>query len=49
VTLTQPFQLFARAPGDLANVKDSSFVGVTSVKQSDGTEKATEITSSPRN
>jgi hypothetical protein len=43
VTLTKAFQLFARAPSDLAHVKDSSFVGVTSVKQPNGAEKATEI------
>jgi len=43
VRLTQPFHLYARAPSDLAHVKQSSFIGVTTVKQSDGTERATEI------
>ena len=43
VRLTQPFHLYARAPSDLAHVKQSSFIGVTTVKQSDGMERATEI------
>jgi hypothetical protein len=40
---TQPFQVYDREPGKLADVKDSSFIGVTTVKQPDGTEQATEI------
>jgi Domain of unknown function (DUF5666) len=43
VTLTQPFHVYTRAPSDLSHVKESSFIGVTTVKQSDGSERATEI------
>jgi hypothetical protein len=43
VTATQPFHLYARAPSDLSHVKESSFIGVTTVKQPDGSERATEI------
>jgi hypothetical protein len=43
VGLTQPFHLYVRAPSDLSKVKESSFIGVTSVKQHDGSERATEI------
>ena len=40
---TQPFHVYTRAPSDLAHVKETSFVGVTSVKQADGSEKAIQI------
>ena len=43
VTLAQPFHVYTRAPSDLSHVKESSFIGVTTVKQSDGSERATEI------
>ncbi len=43
VKLTQPFQVYDRVPATLADVKENSFVGVTSVKQPDGTERATEV------
>ena len=43
VKLVQPFHLYARIPGDLSHLKDRSFVGVTSVKQPDGTERASAI------
>jgi len=43
VKLVRPFHLYSRVPGDLAHLKDRSFVGVTSVKQPDGTERATAI------
>jgi hypothetical protein len=43
VATTQPFHLYVRAPSDLAHVKESSFIGVTTVKQPDGSERATEI------
>jgi hypothetical protein len=43
VKLVQPFHLYARVPGDLSHLKDTSFVGVTSVKQPDGTEQASAI------
>jgi hypothetical protein len=43
VAVTQPFRLYVRAPSDLSHVKQSSFIGVTTVKQPDGSERATEI------
>jgi hypothetical protein len=43
IKLTQPFHVYDREPGKLADVKDNSFIGVTTVKQPDGTEQATEI------
>ena len=43
ITLSQPFHLYSRAPSDLSHVKPNSFIGVTSVKQADGSERATEI------
>ncbi|HEV7594289.1 MAG TPA: DUF5666 domain-containing protein [Gemmatimonadaceae bacterium] len=43
VAVTQPFHLYVRAPSDLAHVKESSFIGVTTVKQPNGSERATEI------
>jgi hypothetical protein len=43
VKLVQPFHLYARVPGDLSHLKDTTFVGVTSVKQPDGTERASAI------
>ena len=43
VRLVQPFHLYVRAPSDLSHVKESSFIGVTTVKQPDGSERATEI------
>ena len=43
VKLVQPFHLYSRVPGDLSHLKDTSFVGVTSVKQPDGTERASAI------
>ena len=43
VTISQPFHLYTRAPSDLAHVKESTFIGVTTVKQPDGSERATEI------
>jgi hypothetical protein len=43
VAMVQPFHFYVRAPSDLSKVKESSFVGVTSVKQPDGSERATQI------
>jgi hypothetical protein len=43
VALVKPFHLYARAPSDLTHVKENSFIGVTTVKQPDGSERATEI------
>jgi hypothetical protein len=43
VHVTEPLKVYDREAGQLADVKDNSFVGVTSVKQPDGSERATEI------
>lgn len=43
VTMTQPFGLYTRVASDLSNVKEGTFIGVTTVKQADGSERATEI------
>jgi hypothetical protein len=43
LALAQPFHLYVRAPSDLTKVKENSFIGVTTVKQPDGSERATEI------
>jgi hypothetical protein len=43
VRLTQPFHLYTRAPSDLSHVRENSFIGVTTVKQTDGSERAAEI------
>jgi hypothetical protein len=43
VAISQPFHLYTRGPSDLAHVKESTFIGVTTVKQPDGSERATEI------
>jgi len=43
LAIAQPFHLYTRAPSDLAHVKESTFIGVTTVKQPDGSERATEI------
>jgi hypothetical protein len=43
VAVTQPLKVYSREPGDLSRVTDRSFVGVTSVPQPDGSQKATEI------
>jgi hypothetical protein len=43
VSLAQPFHLYARSPSDPSQVKENSFIGVTTVKQPDGSERATEI------
>jgi len=43
VTMVQPFRLYTRVPSDLSHVKEGSFIGVTTVKQPDGSERATEI------
>lgn len=41
--IVQPFHVYTRAASDLSKVKDSSFVGVTSIALPDGTQRATEI------
>ena len=43
VAVTPPLHVYTRAPSDLAHVKESTFIGVTTVKQPDGSERATEI------
>lgn len=43
VKLAQPFHVYARVPSDLTKVRETSFIGVTTVKQPDGSERATEI------
>jgi hypothetical protein len=43
VTIDSSFKVYASTPSDLSHVKDTSFVGVTSVKQPDGSEMAKEI------
>lgn len=43
IHIGSPLQLYRDMPSDLAHVNSTSFVGVTSVKQPDGSEQATEI------
>ena len=43
VVMVQPFRLYTRVPADLSKVTENSFIGVTTVKQPDGSERATEI------
>jgi hypothetical protein len=43
VTMSRPFHLYTRVPTDLSKVTENSFIGVTTVKQPDGSERATEI------
>ena len=43
IALTQPLKVYSRQPATLADVKDNVFIGVTTVKQPDGSERATEI------
>ena len=43
VTVSQPIKVYSRQSGDLSRVTDHSFVGVTSVSEPDGTQRATEI------
>jgi len=43
VKVTQPLRIYERTPSDLSHVKDNTFIGVTTVKQPDGSERATEI------
>ena len=43
VSIASPLDLYASVPATLAKVKESSFVGVTSVAQPDGSQRATEI------
>jgi len=43
VKIVQPLEVYNRVPSKVSNVKPNSFVGVTSVPQSDGSLRATEI------
>jgi hypothetical protein len=43
VAVTPPLTIYSRQPATLADVKDNVFIGVTTVKQPDGSEQATEI------
>lgn len=43
IKLASPVMVYGRAPADLSVVKPNTFIGVTSVKQADGSERATEI------
>jgi hypothetical protein len=43
VALMSPIKVFTRAPADLSRVSDHVFIGVTSVPEPDGTQRATEI------
>jgi hypothetical protein len=43
VKIKQPLKIYGRVPSDLSHVTSASFVGVTSVKQADGTELAKQI------
>ena len=43
IKLASPVMVYGRAAADLSIVKPNAFIGVTSVKQPDGSERATEI------
>src|SRR6185437_15840582 len=43
VAIAAPLDVYSRVPAQLSDVKESSFVGVTSVAQPDGSQRATEI------
>lgn len=43
VATATPLEVYARVPAKLSDVKENSFVGVTSVAQPDGSQRATEI------
>jgi len=43
IMLSDSLQLYARSPSSLANVKNTSFIGVTTQQQADGSDQATEI------
>ena len=43
IQLGSPLKVYKRTPSDVSHVNSESFVGVTSVKQPDGSERATNI------
>lgn len=48
IALVPPATIFTRQPGDLSKVTDNSFVGVTSIPEPGGTQRAVEIHVFPR-
>jgi hypothetical protein len=48
VKIKQPLTVYGRVPSDMSHVTSTSFVGVTSVKQPDGTELAKQINIFPK-
>lgn len=43
IGIVAPLRVYTSAPSDLAHVTPNSFVGITSIQQSDGSQRATEI------
>jgi hypothetical protein len=43
INITQPLTTYKQVPSDLSHVTSSSYVGVASVQQANGTERATQI------
>jgi hypothetical protein len=43
INITQPLTTYKQIPSDLSHVTSSSYVGVASVQQANGTERATQI------
>jgi len=43
VAVADPIRFYVRSPSDLSTVKENTFIGVTTVKQPDGSERATEM------
>src|SRR5580704_9384726 len=48
VTVTQPLATYKQTPSDLSHVTSSSYVGVPSVQQADGTELAKQVIIFPK-
>src|SRR6202790_3300234 len=48
VTVTQPLATYKQIPSDLSHVTSSSYVGVASVQQADGTELAKQVIIFPK-
>ncbi len=48
VTVTQPLATYKQIPSDLSHVSSSSYVGVASVQQADGTELAKQVIIFPK-
>jgi hypothetical protein len=43
ISIVSPLRVYTRVPSDLAHVTPNAFVGITSVAQADGSQRATEI------